>query len=260
MSKVSRISGPAVRLENRNQLALVQCPDPTETWFPVSHLEVANTVVSKLRSSGYHIANESWALSGGDHAKMFGVLDLMYNVYGDDVTMAVGVRNSLDKSCAMGFCAGSRVRVCTNLSFSSEIMVRRKHTLNGARDYHDQISGAIGNIKAFAVNEHQRYNRWLDTAISKQDRDEIILESLVSGVFPKTMLPDIFREQVRPTYSEFNDGTVWGMFNNFTTVMQERGIRRPDVLSESTQKLVRLIESQVFSLDSTIIDITPENN
>lgn len=259
MSAVSTIAGHGVRLENRNQLALVRCPDPTDTWFPVSHLDVANTVVSKLRDSGYYILNESWVLSGSEHARMFGVIDLMYNVYGDDVTLAVGVRNSLDKSCAMGFCAGSRVSICTNLSFSSEIMVSRKHTLNGSRDYQNQISETVGNIKAFAANEYKRYNRWMYTKVSKRDRDEIILLALESGVYPKAMLPDIFREQVRPSYAEFNDGTVWGMFNNFTTVMQPRGIRRPDVLSKSTQDLVRIIESRIFS-DSNVIDITPENN
>lgn len=260
--QATKVYGEGVRLQNRNQLALVACPEPTETWFPVSHLDVANTAVAKLRDKGYYITNESWVLTGGNHGRMFGVIDISTNLYGDDVTLAVGVRNSIDKSCSMGFCAGSRVHICTNLAFSSEVVAFRKHTLNGVRDFHSQIEDAVSALSAFKTSEYRRYNRWMSTKISHNDRDQFILDALVSGVFPKTMLPDIFREQVRPTFSEFNDGTVWGLFNNFTTAMQQKGVKRPEMLSVMTQRLVGLIESRLYQglPGLPVIDVTPENN
>jgi hypothetical protein len=56
-------------------------------------------------------------------ARFFATLDLENEVC-DGVRLAVGIRNSFDKSFPIGFCCGERVMVCDNLSFGSEVIIR----------------------------------------------------------------------------------------------------------------------------------------
>src|SRR5687768_1275796 len=117
------------RIVDRNELDAVEAPPSTETWFPLRHGHVLDTVLATLQSSGFEIHNSQLSLTQ-DNARFFGTLDLSTTVAGG-TTLAVGVRNSVDKTFPLGFCAGCRVFVCDNLAFRSELLVARKHTLNG---------------------------------------------------------------------------------------------------------------------------------
>jgi hypothetical protein len=44
------------------------------------------------------------------------------------MNFSIGIRNSIDKTHSVGFCAGKRVFVCDNLIFSGEFVIFRKHT------------------------------------------------------------------------------------------------------------------------------------
>src|SRR4051812_22884309 len=68
-------------------------------------------------------------LSRGD-ARLFATVDLG-SPLATGVTLAVGIRNSFDKSLPLGFVAGNRVFVCDNLAFRSDLSVKRKHTRFG---------------------------------------------------------------------------------------------------------------------------------
>lgn len=233
---------------SRAELVYVPCPEPTRTWFPINHSVVANSVVSALAAGGYEVKRDQWALSGPAGEQMFGVLDMSCQIQGREISLAVGVRNSVNQTFPLGFCAGSRVFVCDNLAFSAELMVRRRHTVNGMRDFTVNVSRAVGALEGFIYAEKVRVERWQKATVTYRQRDEVILRALGSGVFPKKMLPDIFREHVRPQYTEFNDMSAYGLFNNFTTVMRERAAKRPNEHSWATQELTKIIDEVVFDL------------
>ena len=85
-------------------------PKPVGRWHPVSHAQVLDRVTETLTGAGYTIKNRSLALAR-DGKRFFGTLDLSTPL-SDGVALAVGIRNSTDKSFPLGFCAGSRVFVC----------------------------------------------------------------------------------------------------------------------------------------------------
>ncbi|MDP1797533.1 MAG: hypothetical protein Q8K78_08635, partial [Planctomycetaceae bacterium] len=109
------------RIVSREELDAVESPAPTETWFPLRHGQVLNTVLETLKSSAFQVQKVQMSLSK-DNARFFGTLDLAVTV-GGGTTLAVGVRNSVDKTFPLGFCAGCRVFVCDNLAFRSELLV-----------------------------------------------------------------------------------------------------------------------------------------
>ena len=47
-----------------------------------------------------------------------------------EIVVSIGFRNSYNKSISAGFCAGSRVIVCSNLMFTGDIVRIRRHTRN----------------------------------------------------------------------------------------------------------------------------------
>ena len=110
----------------REELARVATPAATETWFPVSHDTCVATVQESLTAAGFEIRQMRFGLARND-ARMFATVDLA-SPLATGVSLAVGIRNSLDKSLPLGFCAGSRTFVYDNLSFGSDLVVNRKHT------------------------------------------------------------------------------------------------------------------------------------
>src|SRR4051812_10966981 len=110
----------------RADLDRYKAPDPTDTWFPVSHAKVLDTALERLDEAGYRTTKTDLGVSKDGH-RFFGTLDLDVPLVAG-VALAVGLRNSTDKSFPLGFCAGNRTFVCDNLAFRSDLLVKRKHT------------------------------------------------------------------------------------------------------------------------------------
>lgn len=89
------------------ELDKVPVPAATATWFPVAHSLVLNEVTGRLADAGFAVRKAQHAVTRSN-ARYFGTLDLESTLV-TGVTLAVGIRNSLDKSLPLGFCAGSRV-------------------------------------------------------------------------------------------------------------------------------------------------------
>lgn len=82
-------------LVTKGDLEIIPAPPPTETWFPVRHLDVLDAVEDTLTSSGFEIRNYQLSVSHGKR-RFFGVLDIAAQL-ADGVSLSIGVRNSNDK-------------------------------------------------------------------------------------------------------------------------------------------------------------------
>src|SRR5947209_9955186 len=105
------------RLCSLEELRAIPTPPPERRWHPVSHAQVLDTVTGTLQAAGYAVKNQKLAIAR-DGKRFFGTLDLATPLTTDGaVALAVGIRNSTDKSFPLGFCAGAKVFVCDNLAF-----------------------------------------------------------------------------------------------------------------------------------------------
>ncbi len=142
------------RVATLDEVRNVNTPAPLGRWHPTAHATVLDSVRETLAGAGYIVRAEKYALARND-ARFFGVLDLETPLV-QGVSLSVGVRNSTDKSFPLGFAAGSRVFVCDNLAFSAELMVRRKHTLNGMKAFGMAIGQAVASLASFKDMEATR--------------------------------------------------------------------------------------------------------
>ena len=111
---------------SRDEIALVPTPDGTESWKPVPHTEVIDAVTDVVNAHGWQILDENFGLAR-EGQKMFGVMRINKS-NSTDWSRCIGLRNSHDKSFAVGLSAGINVTVCSNLAFGGTTVIKRRHT------------------------------------------------------------------------------------------------------------------------------------
>lgn len=225
---------------SRNHLATFAAPPPEGRWHPVSHTKVLTTVCDTLETSGYRIRREQLAVARDGH-RFFGTLDLDSTLV-PGVSLAVGVRNSTDKSFPLGFCAGNRVFVCDNLAFRSELLVKRKHTRYGEVRFHNAIAGAITQLRTFQEVEGQRIRCLQTTRVTEAQASLCVLKALDQGVVSAPVIPRIWKEIVSPSFDYGQDGlTLWTVLQAFTTCLMDRAKRSPNEYAGMTIRLNALL-------------------
>ena len=223
------------------ELPQFRAPPPEGRWFPVSHSRVVETVKSTLREAGYEIRKEQYGVMRDGGSRFFGTLDLGTPLT-SGVTLAVGVRNSVDKSFPLGFCAGQRVFCCDNLAFRSELLVRHKHTLNGERNFVKAIAGAVTSLQTFKEAEVERIRRFMRTELTADQADALILRAYEKGIVGAHQLARVIHEWRNPPFEEFQERTVWSLFNAFTSALRERSVEQPHAFAVQTMQLNGLLD------------------
>lgn len=230
------------RLVERAELDAVYPPAPTDTWFPLKHSAVLDRVMSTLDASGYHVTKASFALSADNH-KFFGTLDLQSPI-ADGITLAVGIRNSNDKSFPIGFMAGDRVFCCDNLAFSAETVIARKHTRFGEIRFNEALSRAVLGLRQYTDVAQKRIEALQHFDLSEDAANSYLLQSADKGIIGWRLLPQVIREWRNPSHEEFKPRTAWSLFNSYTEVLKDRQRTQPARAATETINLQRLLLQQ----------------
>jgi hypothetical protein len=225
---------------SEDELAQYQAPPPQGRWFPVQHNRVLQVVNQSLGEAGYGVKRRTLSVTKEGH-RFFGVMDLE-STLAPGVTLAVGIRNSVDKSFPLGFCAGNRVFCCDNLAFRSELLVRRRHTRNGERNFLTAIVNAVAQLKQFREVEAERVGRLQKLLLSDDHADSVILRSYERGIIGARDLPCVLKEWRNPSFDEFRgDRSAWGLFNAFTFALGDRAESQPHQYAVQTMRLNNLL-------------------
>lgn len=168
--------------------------------------------------------------------RFFGVLDLACPL-ADGVTLAVGIRNSLDKSLPIGFCAGQRVMVCDNLAFRSEVVITRKHTKFAAQRFAEALGRAVQTLHQFRQAEAERIRRFQATEVSDQAAESWMLRAYEREIVSARLLPVVIRAWRQPSAEAFQSRTLWSLFNAFTVVLAGRQQTNPQEFAHLTLRL-----------------------
>ena len=227
------------RQVERPELDLIEAPPPTDTWFPLAHRTVLDRVLTTLDSAGFTVKKQGFGLSK-DNQRFFGVLDLQ-NEIGGGVSLAVGIRNSTDKSLPIGFTVGSRVFVCDNLAFASDILVVRKHTRFGESRFGHAIAQAVTQLHQYIGVEARRIAWMRDTEVAEDQANSLILQAYEKDIVGARLLPEVIHEWREPAHEEFKDRTMWSLLNAFTEVLKDRQRTQPARAAEETIRLQSLL-------------------
>ena len=236
---MSLITHCGARQVTWGDLDQIPTPPATETWFPLSHSQVLGSVVQTLDAAGFGVKAMALAVTPDD-ARFFGTLQLQAEIL-PGVGLAVGVRNSTDKSMPIGFCCGQSVFVCDNLGFSSEVVITRKHTRFGESRFNEAIATTVSGLGQYQQAEAKRIEWLRNTELPPDQANSLILQAYEGGIIGARLLPDVIREWRQPKHPEFKEKTAWSLLNAFTEVLKDRQHRQPSRAAHETITLQKLI-------------------
>jgi hypothetical protein len=233
---------PGAREVSLEELGDYPAPPSTTTWFPVSHSAVINRVEETLDAAGFAIDKRQLLVSHSGQ-RMFATLDLKAEL-SSGVTLSVGVRNSTDKTFPIGFCCGSRVFVCSNLAFRSEVEISRRHTRFGEHRFAEATSLAVQGLHVFQAQEHERISRLQAWELAPQEADSFLLRAFEKQIVSSRVLPDVVREWRSPSFEAFAPRTAWSLLNSFTHVFKARQLSSPQRAARLTMSLYKLLQPE----------------
>ena len=197
----------------------------TDSFKPVAHIELIETLEKELNRRSIQIIREQFAISKNG-MKLFGTMDLTLNGI-EGMAAALGFRTANNRTMALQGVAGMRVFVCDNMSMSGEtIVLKRRHT--SGLNLLDEVVEAL--------NLYETHYRKLKTEIGDLQNYTITdsgAKILMADIFAKQIMPvrflpvvyevyfDKYLNSDEPKYAAFRDRSAWNLLNAFTEVQKE---------------------------------------
>ena len=174
-------------------------------------------------------------------ARFFGTLDLATPI-SDGVSLAIGIRNSTDKSFPIGFCCGQRVFVCDNLPFTSEIVVSKRHTRFGQDRYLEGLARAVAALDQYRESAACWIGQMQESRLSEDAANSYLLQAYETGIIGLRLLPLVIQEWRNPTFEQYQPRTAYSLFNCFTDVLRRtRQVSYPAESALATMRLSKLL-------------------
>jgi hypothetical protein len=179
-------------------------------------------------------------------ARFFGVLRLgtvLSNGGHPDggVVVALGMRNSVDKSMRAGVCIGESVTVCDNMDFLGDIVVFHKHTPRIHTELPYRIADAFKSIPRYVEQRGESIDRLRRTTITDAQAHDTIIRSLDAGAIGLRELPKVLSQwRSDQTAERFGDHTAWALLNVCTEVKKDRFERWGTQVNAAARETMKL--------------------
>ena len=129
-----------------------------------------------------------------------------------------------------------------NSAFRSELIVRRKHSLNGVANFSADIATAVMQLNAFKESEQARIAAMVKISIADERAESLILRAAVDrGIISLRQIPSVVKEWKEPRHEVFEPRTVWSLFNAFTSALGKLQGTNPADHARRTMRLSALL-------------------
>lgn len=209
---------------SREELALIPAPEGTDTFRPVAHIELVNSLEAVLLSRKIRIEREQFAIRS-DGSKLFGTFDLSLEGIGMESVGALGFRTANDRSTKLQLIAGLSVIVCDNMLFAGDsIILDRKHTKG--LNLLPELMSAIGKYLTRFDKLKAEVADLIDLPLTATEAKALIHDAFIEGIMPGHFMGDVSHEYFNPSFPEFPPGTAWALHNAFTFIMKQMALSR----------------------------------
>ena len=210
---------------SRDEVARTDTPCSTSTWHPVPHIDVIKAVTEVIRAHHWNIEGEKFGLAS-DGKKMFGVMEIASSS-SPEWHRCVGIRNSHDKSFAVGLSAGIVVCVCTNLAFGGTTVVKRRHTSGIVLA--ELIERAAVALEDDFLTTESVCEDLKDVYLRDDDEARsCIVRAAELGVINSCDILPVFNEFKSPSHVEFKEPTRWSLMNALSEIVKKYSPQRVD--------------------------------
>lgn len=203
----------------KEDLALIPLPPATDSYTPVSHYDLANTLstIGQDILTDYTLIGETYALARQGN-QMFAFLKFQSDQ--NDTALSFAFRNSYDRSMSIGFAAGLSVFCCDNLALNGDIVVMKKHTKNILTSLEDSVITTLYK----AQNQYRGLLRDKERMGLVMLSDDEVFRAIGllygRGVLSPRQLPLVREEWLKPSHEEFQARNMWSFFNCVTEALK----------------------------------------
>ena len=212
----------------------------TKTHHPIHHREVIRVVKEALGFIGLEIVKQEFVLAA-EGMQMFSVWDL--NSGTSEMRWSIGIRNSLNRSIALGITAGTRVLVCDNMAFSGEYLAVRKHT-SGLTN--DELGFLAFKTMKQVVPRLQAFQDWHQSLrhypLAEDAAKILLVEIMTNSVIPASKF-----HRFNELYANVYDDGLWGFHEAATDVLKGSNLL---TLPNKNKLLNGIINTYIDSLDT----------
>lgn len=204
----------------RAQVLAVPVPAETRSWKPVAYGRAIDflheTIVEELQLT---VKQEAYGLNlKGDQLFALTTLDTGDPEHG----LSIGLRQSYNKSLALGIAVGAQVFVCDNLCFAGDaFMVVRKNTVNVWADFERLV---IAQVKASLTHYgtmRKNIGQMKEHPVDVRRGYELLGTAYGEGLLTTTQATIAFEDWRTPRHEAFADRTVWGLYNATTEALKK---------------------------------------
>lgn len=204
---------------NKQELYQVPIPRATDSYSPVSHQNIIETVEEQLdkvnlsvEKSTYNVAREG--------KQLIGYMDIKSSF--SELGMRIAFRNSYDKSMSVAFVAGSCVWICGNGMISGEIQYMRKHTGGVVSELNSKIINSVNQLDDHFQRMFKHVGRMKNIQVDKTAAAELCGRMFVEqDLISSTQLGIIKRELSDPSFQDFTNPNLWSLYNHTTYSLKQ---------------------------------------
>lgn len=212
-----------------------ELPAKTNSYEPVGHQELIDKVIDIAKPNYGIPSGAGFKIAGGGN-QMFAHLDYKTSL-SNNANISIGVRNSYNKSLAVGICSGASIIVCDNLMFVGDVVKLRKHTSKVWDDLDMIIEEgiqAVGENFNTLMEDGQALS---DITISDTNAAHVLGELFVNeNILASNQLNVAAREWkngIKANHA-FPDRTAWSLYNACTEALK---IAHPSEVMDRQVKL-----------------------
>jgi hypothetical protein len=227
----------------------------TKTFSPIHHKEVITAVKSAIQTVGMDIVSAEYALGRGGN-QMFGVFDL--NAGSNEACFSLGIRNSMDKSLALGLTCGTRVFICSNLAFDGEFVEFRRHT--SRLDYEELEYLAFRSVRKM-IKRLSVFQAWRtglrNYPLSETDAKILTVEIMTNLVIPQSKFKKFSDLYFGGTYGK----DLYAFYESTTDILKGSNLLTlPKKNRRLNQVITRYIDLQEADRPSPLGDFFQNRN
>jgi hypothetical protein len=198
----------------------VKTPEATESWQPISHAFLVDRVQNQMQDNGWEIVDTYHSLHryGQRYFGLFHVKNT--GVDNDERGTIVGLRNSHDKCFPAGLCMGNAPFVCSNLIFTNEVVLARRHTTHILRDLSQVIARTLGKMTETWASDEQRISAYKQYELDNQQAHDLVIRAFRNGAISKAKIADVVEQWHKPEHDDFSPRTMHSLYNAFTHILK----------------------------------------
>lgn len=190
----------------------------TKSFHPIHHRFIIDAIRSGVVATGLEIVKTNYVLAN-DGKRMFGVWDLSGG--SEELCWSIGIRNSMDKSMALGITAGTRVFVCDNLAFSGEFVEFRKHTKGLVYDELEFMAYRAMKKMVANLTKFQAWHEGLrNFSLTEWDAKILLVEIMTDNIIP----PSKFARFNDLYFGGVYEPTLWGFHETVTDMLRDSNL------------------------------------